>query len=390
MSKEVILTAADIHLDKLTSHERDCFNLKYQTEIDALKEMRNSYPEKRKYCNENIKLLQQVMYREMLELTRPRIDKKDMRGNRILSPEEYLQKLAELKTPEEKEELTRAITVPVNIDPMDENRVVSIDASLADTIQILAEHGYKTGQSCSGLLIDHPNNRYVQDDRHGRFVNGECIHFNKQGSGAYLTFWKPESAYMDARSTPEQIEDIRRIADEQGWIVEDTDIFFQPSIRLGLPHTYDGYGTREILREANELTNQENPGLYERNFLEWLERRTPNEIKVEKIHGGVVLWTDNMILQRWEKLAQGLVQAQKQRENMARISDEHIFVGGDGYWRIKCRIDGQNQLSERLSDYKLSQINKGSLDMKRAAAEIYEDTLDAIQHQALQKGRSIR
>lgn len=389
MRKEVILTAADIHQDKLTLHERDYFNLKYQTKIDALKEMSESFPVKKAYCCENIKNLRQQMFREILEVTRPRINKKDVAGNRILSPEEYLQKLAEIQTPEEKDELTRTYTAPVVIDPMGENKIISIDASLAETIQTLVNHGYRTGQSCSGMLMDHPNYRYVQDDKHGRFVNGECIHFNKQGAGAYLTFWKPECTYPEWRSTPEQIEDIRRIADEQGWIVEDTDIFFQPSIRLGLPHTYDGFGKREILHEANELTNQENPGLYESNFLEWLEKRTPNEIKVEKTHGGVVLWTDNMIHQRWEKLAQGLVQAHKQRENMARISDEHIFVGGDGYWRIKCKIDGQNQLSERLPDYKLSQIDKGTLDLKRAAAEIYEDTFEKIQHQALSKGRSI-
>lgn len=179
------------------------------------------------------------------------------------------------------------------------------------------------------------------------------------------------------------------MAEEQGWIVEDTDIFFEPAIRLGLPHTYDGTGKREILREANVMTDKENPGLYDEDFLKWLEKRTPNEIKAEKIHEGVVLWTDDMILQRWVSLRNGLVQAQKQRENMDRISDVHIFVGGDGYWRIKCRIDGQNQLSERLSDYKLSQINNGTLDMKRAAVEIYEDTLEAIQRQALQKGRSV-
>ena len=389
MKKQVILTAKDVHSDKLTAHERNYFSLKYQTNIDALKEMREIYPEKKRYCNDNIKFLQQEMYREMLEMTRPRINRKDVKGNPILTPDMYLKKLAEVKTPEEKEELDRTHVSKVVIDPLGESRVIMVDASLAETIQTLVDHGYRTGQSCSGILADHPNYRYVQDDKHGRFVNGECIHFNKQGSGAYLTFWKPEAAYEDSRCTAEQIEDIRRIAEEQGWVVEDMDIFFQPSIRLGLPLTYDGTGKREILHEANALTDQQNPGLYDSDFLQWLEKRTPNEIEVEKWHDGVVLWTDEMILQRWNKLAQGLVNAQKQREHMSRISDEHIFVGGDGYWRIKCKIDGQNQLSERLSDYKLSQINEGIIDMKRAAAEIYEDKFETLQQQAVQKGRSV-
>lgn len=389
MRKEIILTTADVHQDKLTLHERDYFKLKYQTQIDAQKEMSEMFPVKKAYCSENIKNLRQQMYREMLELTRPRINRYDVRGNRILSPEEYLKKLQAVETPQEKEELNKTHTAPVMIKQGNDVKVINVDASLITTIQMLNDQGYKTGQSCSGLLADHPNYRYVQDDKHGRFVNGECIHFNKQGSGAYLTFWKPEAAYADSRCTAEQIEDIRRIADEQGWIVEDTDIFFQPAIRLGLPHTYDGTGTREILHEANALTDQQNPGLYDSDFLKWLEKRTPNEMEVEKWHGGVVLWTDDMILQRWQKLAQGLVQAQKQRENMARISDEHIFVGGDGYWRIKCKIDGQNQLSERLPDCKLSQINKGTLDLKRAAAEIYADTIETLQQQAVQKGRSV-
>lgn len=183
MKKEVVLTAADVHQDKLTSDERNYFKLKYQTKIDALKEMGETFPVKKEYCSDNIKHLQQQMYREMLELTRPRINRNDVRGNRILSPEEYLKKLQEAKTPQEKEELKKTHTAPVMMKQDDDVKVISIDASLTTTIQVLNEHGYKTGQSCSGLLADHPNYRYVEDDKHGRFVNGECIHFNKQGSG---------------------------------------------------------------------------------------------------------------------------------------------------------------------------------------------------------------
>jgi len=73
-------------------------------------------------------------------------------------------------------------------------------------------------------------------------------------------------------------------------------------------------------------------------------------MEVENEHGGVVRWTDELLSRQWEKLTAALEMHREQRnaterkeqlqKDMARISDIVIYVGGDGYWRMRCKIDG--------------------------------------------------
>jgi len=184
---------------------------------------------------------------------------------------------------------------------------------------------------------------------------------------------------------PEQIDNIRRIAADEGWIVEDMDIFGFPSIRLGLPATYDGMGTRELLHEVNASVDRDFPGLYKADFMAWLELRNSREPEFRERHGGVVRWTDDMVLARWQSLTRALLVAERQRQDMQRISDVRTYLGGDGHWRIKCRIDGVNQLSEHFSDAAMTALNRGE-DIKKLAADIYRSALDA----SLQQDRGIK
>ena len=342
----ITLEPEDIRFDLLTEDEKIHFHQVYQKEINTLKELGSAFGSSDK-LNEGIDRLTQEMYRDMLTLTRPRMNDLDSDGCPILSPDDFLQKLQVAQTAEERERLKQTITRPILVNQDGETRTIPIDASLAPFIKSLKDSGYKTGQSCSGILADHPGYRYVQDDSQKRYVEGECIMFNKQGSCAYLTFWKPEAALDYLRNTPEQIADIRRIAEAQGWIVEDTDIFFQPSLRLGLPLTYDGMGKRAILDEASKLTNQKFPDLYEKDFLHWLKERTPIQVEVEKAHGGVILWSDQMILKRWKMLTQALCEAQKQRQqlecetknsilmNTSITIDPHTLSGEKETWQLR-------------------------------------------------------
>ena len=385
MKTPVILTTDDIRPELLMPEERKRFYEFYQKEIVPLEEFRKASLDKELYDNA-IQVKEQEMYRKILSLTRPRMNTVDKLGRRILTPDEYIQRREACATQKERDTLNQTIVSTVTLGSKQDARKVAIDASLTGYIESLNAGGYVTGQSCSGILADHPNERYVQDAEDGRYINGECIMFNKQGSSAYLTFWKPEAQGVQT-NTEEQIEDIRRIATAQGWIVEDTQVFYQPSICLRLPRTYDGSSRQEIFDEAKAITEELHPGLYNLDFMNWLEKRSPIIVQVEKDHGGVVMWSDEMIMQRWQKLAQSLVQVQEQREQrdclmnqIDRISDVHVFVGGDGYYRIKCCIDGQKQLSERYPDYQRMQVRQGK-DIKLVAAEIYEDKLLAARGQ---------
>lgn len=213
------------------------------------------------------------MYREKMSMTRPQMNTVDKLGRPILTPDEYIRRREACATQKERDTLNQTIVSTVTLGSKQDARKVAIDASLAGYIESLNAGGYVTGQSCSGILADHPNERYVQDAEDGRYLDGECIMFNKQGSSAYITFWKPE-AHGVQTNTAEQIEDIRRIATAQGWLVEDTEVFYQPSLCLRLPRTYDGSGRQEIFDEAKAITEKLYPGLRDRDFFDWLDKRS--------------------------------------------------------------------------------------------------------------------
>ena len=394
MRKPVYLSPNQLHVELLTRLEDRKIQQEFDKHIIAVWDAKLPELEEHKQLEEIL----QAKYRKILSITRPRMNQTDVYGHPILSPSEYLEKLG---TMDERNAVAfkNTITAPVTFTRHGQPHVVNVDYNLAPFLQRLADSGYGTGQSDSGTLTDHPNYRYVQDCKQGLYTKGECIYFNKQGSGAYLTFWKPEAEAVkeagDVICTQEQIDDIRHIASEQGWIVEDTDIFFQPSIRLGLPFTYDGCSKAEILKEASDRTNEAFPGLYQKDFLRWLEARTPIEHQVWREHKGVVMYTDEMILSRWGKLTAALEAVYKKRlilteekerqERMfARITDVTIFPGGDGYWRIKCKIDGRSRMSERIADHEMKAINNGT-PAKVFAAQKYEEVLNAP-HEELQKG----
>lgn len=328
-----------------------------------------------------LRALNQVMFRNMLDITNERMTRVDADGHPILTPQKYLEKIEQMDA-EKKRIFEEPFTTCIETNGSDMAKIFHVDTGIADFVKQINDIGYRTGQSCSGLLADHPNYRYVQDSDTGLYVKGECINYNKQGSGTYLTFYKTYNNFNVNK--PEQIDDIRDVAAKEGWIVEDTEIFGQPSVRLGLPYTYDGLGKREILHIANDITDRAYPGLKDTDFLQWLDYRNKEEKKVAQNHGGVVRWTDDMIKQRWQKLTHSLVQAQRERLGLNRISDVRVYLGGDGHRRIKCRIDGQDMLSEHFSDAAMTMLNKG-VDIKILAARCYEDQLQAKQDRGLKR-----
>lgn len=273
--------------------------------------------------------------RDILAVTRERMDTKDVKGNPILSPQAYLEmienpNLSKKELNDLKIRLT-TITADVYITGTDGKvKPVKIDYNLAPYLQRIIDCGYSTGQSDSGTLSDHPYYRYVEDDKKGKYVKGECICLNKQGSSAYLTFWKPESQWVAKSGVPvnsgQQIEDIRKVATEEGWCVEDTEVFFQPSIRLSLPYTYDGSSTRQIMREIARLTEQKNPGLKENDFLAYINKKSDIGSEIIMAHGGTVRYSDAMIMARWNKLAISLKRAMRLRNenNSQRILPEDV------------------------------------------------------------------
>jgi hypothetical protein len=223
----------------------------------------------------------------------------DVKGNKILTADEW-----NSLSKEEQEEFGDTITKSITDL---EGNTFKVDYNIADPLQKIINAGFATGQSDSGTLSDHPGYRYVEDDKLGRYKKGEPIN----NTGAYLTFWKPEATKIAETgrkiNTQEQIDYIRNVAKKLGFEVLDTKIFNQPSISLSLPYTNNGKGRQEILNEAGKLTDEKYPGLKEKNFLEWIEKRNEEfePIVVQK-NGGVKKWTDQEIINKWNELAEEL------------------------------------------------------------------------------------
>ena len=187
----VVLSPEDIHDELLAPAERQQMADKYRSlfhELDTLGLDDAAYGLRRSE-------LLQCRYRETLALTRPRLVGVDVYGRRILPPDEYLAQLGRL-IGREQVDFKRTLSAPVTFRRGGQPHVVQVDHNLVPFLQRLSDAGYGTGQSDSGTLSDHPNYRYVQDSPQGLYVTGECIYFNKQGSSAYLTFWKPEASVV--------------------------------------------------------------------------------------------------------------------------------------------------------------------------------------------------
>lgn len=169
----------------------------------------------------------------------------DVRGERIPTTEEWN------RLPEEERKL-RSQTITAQVSNQD-GQAYSIDYNLQEPLQRILNAGFRTGQSDSGTVSDHPGYRYVEDSKMGSYRAGDLI---KPG-GSYLTFWKPEAKFFPNNSA-EQINHIVTQAKATGWRVQEMDIFFEPSIRICLPETRDECTHQELLKEANEIIKEKN------------------------------------------------------------------------------------------------------------------------------------
>ena len=136
--------------------ERIRFHEFYEKEILPLEEFRKEFSDKVLYDNA-IRTKEQQMYREKMSMTRPQMNTVDKLGRPILTPDEYIRRREACATQKERDTLNQTIVSTVTLGSKQDARKVAIDASLAGYIESLNAGGYVTGQSCSGILADHPN-----------------------------------------------------------------------------------------------------------------------------------------------------------------------------------------------------------------------------------------
>lgn len=287
------------------------------TTLNGVKENTDS-PEGKKIVDEKIKQLTGMKPEGATVPTsepQPEMPVADVKGEKILSADEW-NRLSDENQEKLKSTLTAKVT-DVN------GKTFSVDHNLAKPLQKIIDAGYKTGQSDSGTVSDHPNYRYVEDDKNGNYKKGDVI---EAGGGAYLTFWKPEANVVEKAgseiNTQEQIDVIRKAAKASGFIVEDTEVFSQPSLRLSLPFNDKGISRAEVLEEANKRTNKKYPGLRDKDFLSWLDKRN-HEFEPEVVKEyGKKSWTDKEVIDKWNILADRLSELKEQSKTQSDAVQE--------------------------------------------------------------------
>lgn len=175
--------------------------------------------------------------------------------------------------------------------------------------------GVMTGASCSGTVMDHPYDRFEEDDAYGRWQKGDLVHLKGETNHAYITFPIEDNH-------PDFIKEVKAQADEWGWVVEQQPIYQKDSLVLRMPHTLDGSSWAQIREEAMDMV-EHHMALYGVDDVREAEVEMTRE--VEGLHGGRIHYTDLMKKDQWFRLTQQLEKIQDRVNESIRA--ENIKAG---------------------------------------------------------------
>jgi len=174
------------------------------------------------------------------------------------------------------------------------NGFVNVDYSIAGTLQTLNSFGFHTIQSCSGVKADHPNNG--------------CEHTN-----GYIAFFKKDlsSQQIHKLGKAAQAANLALIIDPDDVGIgsgHGLGLFFTPGVYVRTSITKDGTTRKNIIRQANKLTDKEFGKRDETgtNWLGWMDYRDNKEKELIKQHGGWRFTTDTQVRNAWSKFEQEL------------------------------------------------------------------------------------
>ena len=265
---------------------------------------------------------QEYLYRTIKKV-RPRMDRRDAMGERVLTPESWMRHFGELNGDVEK---TRELMVAYfDMDVHFTGGIGHPDIHIAPFVKRLQALGLQVVDGYSGTVGATPGIRIPIEDK-GYPAGSHPAH----GSLANMT--KIEVAFRKADYDPMMF-----IAIEAGWNAEEIEQQGLNVCQFTLP----------ICNKFPELTYNQLVKAAERNG------SNPYDWAFKK-HGGLVIYTDRMILERLEALTQKLEESQdwiKSLNQTDRISDINVFyTGKEPYKRmnISCSIDGVKQSGERL------------------------------------------
>lgn len=270
--------------------------------------------------------------RTILSITRPRMDNVDYDGHNILTPDEWVKAYTRYandfrpddKIPALRESITRDVVNPQT------GEVVQVDAGLADIVQRMMDRGLviDSQNTCSAMITDHPGMRWMHDDNADdmlyKYPAGTHIYGNLESERPHIVFPIDNTAkHYNNEST---IEAIREAARLTGFHVMEYENHARPqkALTIELPYLMDGTSYNTFLDEVKRHAETNTTARFSTDRQGWRIQINNSKLHVADSHGGVALYSDNMILDivsRFERAIQRLMVsdkrlAQRSQDNM--------------------------------------------------------------------------
>lgn len=288
--------------------------------------------------------------RSILAITRERMDNVDYDGYRMLSPDEWVRVFREQirdgeplqNRPELREEIKRDVVLPQT------GEVKQVDAGLADIVQRLLDRGVvvDTQNTESGMVTDHPGMRWLHEETTtGQLASvrpGEHIFATQERGKTILSF--PTGSALKFRNDDLTVNVIREAARNSGLVVIDRQVAdpMNGSIEVRLPHLMDGLDYYGFMAEAAIHARAAGTTGHQ----EWAEQIARSKNVVAERHGGIALYSDDMILDRisrFERTVQRMmVNDQVLAQRQKPVQNYADFLTGEQYQTINA------QAAERL------------------------------------------
>lgn len=213
---------------------------------------------------------------------------------------------------ETKKSLDKSVTRSYTVGKGSKAEQVAIDASISGVVTGLWDTGIRTNACCSGMVADHPFDRFDANDRFGRWKKGDLVKMHLDVKSAYLSL--PFKG-----NNPELVRQATEKARDWGWTTDIRNVYGEESLVFYPPHTLDGATYDTILLEAGQLMD---------SFLKSGEASDEQEAMymarqlAEKNHGGFVRYTDRMLAYNFRSLSDGLsdiirnIRKEERRQNI--------------------------------------------------------------------------
>ena len=249
-----------------------------------------------------ISLCQDDLY-EILKLTRPMMDRTDFKGQSVLEPDEWM-KAYQTEYDQRMNEghaqyRGNAEWLPEYIRSLHTYRSGKCDEGILPLVEPLQKAGFQVGESHSGMVGDHPYERYLTDDTQGRYKAGQHKYWGTQAPATCLQLM---AAQMDK-------DLLLKLAAGTGFRMEINTYGNRAMAILTLPATRDGSTQKEVLNDfLNRL--QQAGAMRPNGHIEQIELINQNPDLYRQVveeHGGWAIFSDEMIKSRLNNLTYQLV-----------------------------------------------------------------------------------